>query len=131
MKNSRRIILGIVATTLICVVAMASCTYKSKSGVSPDVSFNKDIIPIFHNSCAINSGCHAGANNGNDYIDLRDSVAYATIMKKGLVNTSNPNASLLYYEVSAGLMPKEPYSQLSSSQVSLILNWIKQGAKNN
>lgn len=131
MKNSRRTIPGVIAATLVCVVAMASCTYKSKSSVNPDVSFSKDMVPIFHNSCAINSGCHEGANNGNDYIDLRDSVAYTTITNKGLVNTSNPNASLLYYEVSAGLMPKEPYSQLSSNQVSLILNWIKQGAKNN
>lgn len=71
MKNSRRIIFGGVAVMLVWVVATASCTYKSKSGVNPDVSFSKDIIPIFHNSCAINSGCHEGANNGNDYIDLR------------------------------------------------------------
>jgi len=99
--------------------------------VNPNVSFSKNILPIFHSSCAINSGCHQGANNNNDHIDLSDSVAYNTIISRTLVNTSNPNTSLLYYEVSTGIMPKEPYSSLSSSEVGLILDWIKQGAKNN
>ncbi|MBS1690437.1 MAG: hypothetical protein JSS96_17025, partial [Bacteroidetes bacterium] len=90
MKNSRVLICGVIAIALGCVMVMTSCTYKSRSAVNPNVSFSKDLIPIFHNSCAINSGCHEGANNGNDNIDFRDSIAYNTIMNKGLVNTSNP-----------------------------------------
>lgn len=122
---------GAVSVLLTIAIAMASCTHKSEDTLYPDVSFSKDVMPIFHSSCAINSGCHEGASNTNDYIDFTDTAAYNTIINKGLVNTRNPNASLVYYEISAGLMPKEPYSSLPDIQVNLILNWIKQGAKNN
>ena len=131
MKSSKTIICSVVAIVLVCTIAITSCTHKSKDDLYPTVSFSKDVIPIFHSSCAINSGCHEGASNTNDYIDFTDTAAYNTIIDKGLVNTSHPNASLLYYEISAGLMPKEPYSSLPDIQVNLILNWIKQGAKNN
>lgn len=110
-------------------MVMASCTHEQNVEVA--VSFKKDIQPIIRASCAINSSCHLGANNANDNIDLDSSAAYTTIINKQLVMVNNPSSSLLYVEVSSGAMPKSPYLSLTSQQLSLILNWIKQGAANN
>ena len=110
---------------------MISCSRSGQSVAVPAVSFSTDILPIFNASCTIGSGCHIGSYNFNDHIDLTDSVAYNTIISKNLVNTGTPEASLLYAQVSVGIMPKYPYSRLPTAQISLILNWIKQGAKNN
>ncbi len=120
----------IIAMILFSVVVMISCTHKPQE-VAPAVSFSVDIIPIFKASCAINGSCHLGANSANDEINFDSSVAYNTIVSKRLVITANPTASLLYVEISTGIMPKAPYSALSTSQINLILDWIKQGASNN
>ena len=115
---------------LFVVVVLASCTHKTQT-VTPTVSFTADIIPIFKTSCAINGSCHLGANSANDQVNLDSGAAYSTIVSKHLVSTGAPTASLLYYEVNSGTMPKAPYSHLSQAQISLILEWIEQGALNN
>ena len=113
-------------------MVMISCTNTKKNNtVTPSVSFSKDIVPIFTTSCAINSSCHSGSKNTGDNVDLDSSAAYSSIAAKQLVMVSNPAASLLYVEISSGIMPKAPNSPLSASQISLVLTWIKQGAQNN
>ena len=129
MRNKRSIA-TIITTILFSVVVMVSCTHKPQE-VTPSVSFSADIIPIFKASCAINGSCHLGANGANDEINFDSSAAYNTIISKRLVATANPTASLLYVEISTGVMPKAPYSALSAAQINLILDWIKQGAGNN
>ena len=42
-----------------------------------------------------------------------------------------PAQSMLYSEVHSGVMPKAPYGPLPDNEVTLILNWIKGGGKNN
>lgn len=119
----------IIAAIVFSIAAMISCN--KNNDVAATVSFSKDIIPIFTASCALNSGCHSGSTNSGNNLDLDSAAAYNTIVSKTLVNTSNPTASLLYVEVNSGIMPKAPYSLLTTAQITLILNWIKQGAKNN
>ena len=121
----------ITITILFSIVMVMSCTSKSNNSAAPNVSFRKDLLPIFEASCAINSSCHVGASNLNDNVDLSDSMAYSTITSKGLVYPSSPAASILYNQVATGAMPKDPYAKLSAAQKDLILNWIQQGAKNN
>jgi hypothetical protein len=122
----------LVATTITAAFAavMAACTH-SPQVPQVTVSFSRDIIPIFQASCTIGSDCHSVANNANSNIDLSDNAAYSTIVSKGLVMVNTPVASLLYVEVSSGVMPKAPYLPLSQAQLSTILTWIKQGALNN
>jgi hypothetical protein len=128
MKNSR----SAIAAILFCIAAMVACTHsKTDNAVIPEVSFNKDIIPVLRSSCAINSGCHSGASNTGDNIDLDSASAYNQIISKQLVKTYNPTASLLYVQISSGIMPKAPYPLLSQDKINMVLNWIKQGAKNN
>ena len=130
MSNKKGIIITIVMI-LTGIITMVSCTHSSPT---PEVSFNRDIIPILTTNCTINSNCHAGANALNQETDLDSAAAYATIISRGLISTSNPSASLLYVEIagsSIAEMPKPPTPALSAAEQSLILNWIKQGAKNN
>ena len=128
--RSKKHILIFIAAALTGTAAMNSCTHDPQTVVTPAVSFSADILPIFRASCAINSSCHVGSYNLNDHTDLTDSLAYNTIIKNGLINTANPTASLLYNQVSTGVMPQPPNSPLSAAQVALILDWIKDGGKN-
>ena len=111
-------------------MAVLSCTH-SPQVITPEVSFSSDILPILEADCAINGSCHLGANNGNDQISLDTAVAYTTIAAKHLVAGGDPAASVLYSQVSNGIMPKSPYPVLDAAKIALIYNWIKQGAKNN
>ena len=131
MRNRKNGATSLIVTILF-IVAMTACTNKKgENEVTPTASFKTDIIPILTTSCAINSSCHSGATNTGDNYDFDSSAAYTTITGKQLVITSNPPESLLYVEVSTNTMPLAPNSPLSSSQVALILDWIKQGAQNN
>ncbi len=130
--NNSRFIIAITALLACCSMAVISCVHGPL--VSPTVSFNKDIIPIFTANCTINSNCHIGASSLNKEVDLDSAIAYHTLFSRGLISTSNPSSSLLYVEVlgtTSALMPKPPAAALSAAQQSLILNWISKGALNN
>ena len=128
MRN-KKLLAAAIPALFFCIAGMVGCTHKT--GVVPDVSFNSAILPVIRQSCSINSTCHIGASNANGHIDLSDSVAYNTIISKGLINLNTPASSLLYSEIETGFMPKAPYAALSKSQQTLILDWIEQGAKDN
>ena len=119
----------LIAMALAGAMAINSCTHKAPA--LPPVSFSNDIMPIIQANCSINGTCHVGSYNDNGHIDLSDSVAYSTITSKGLISISNPTASLMYSEIQTGYMPKAPYGPLSANEITLILQWIQQGAKNN
>jgi hypothetical protein len=128
MKN-KPMVWMLTAITFAGVIAVSSCTHKND--VVPAVSFHTDILPVLRASCAVGSDCHTSASNANGHINFTDSVAYTTIVTKGLINISAPAGSMLYSEVHSGLMPKAPYGPLPGSEVTLILNWIKGGGKDN
>ena len=129
--SNRKSILIIITTILFSIVVMISCTKKSNNNEVANVSFSKDILPVFEANCAINSSCHIGSYSLNDHVNLTDSMAYNTIESRGLIVVATPAASILYNQIATGIMPKAPYSKLSAAQINLVLNWIQQGAKNN
>jgi hypothetical protein len=131
MRSKKNILLLAIIITPLAVMVMASCTHTAQIVPATPVSFKADIIPILRVSCAIDNTCHSGPLNSGDNIDFDSTAAYQAIIDKQLVILNNPAASLLYVQVSTGIMPKAPYSALPSAQVNLILNWIKQGAKDN
>jgi len=120
----------VITAILAGVVVMTGCTHQPQEA-TPQVSFARDLQPIFAASCAINGSCHLGANSANDQVNLDSSAAYATITGKGLAVAGNAATSVLYNQVSNGIMPKAPYSALPAAQVALIKNWIDQGCQNN
>lgn len=128
MKSKILILLSI----LILGTAFSGC-YKDilNPGQDPsappqDVSFSGDLQPIFTASCAL-SGCHDGVPGHKP--SLTAANAYNAIIAGGYVNTVVPANSVIYGEVKSGSMP--PTGALKPSDVQKILDWIRNGAKNN
>ena len=95
------------------------------------ISFSNEIVPIFTANCI---GCH---KTGGTPPDFSATNAYQSIQTKALTDTLNHESSLLYQRITKtgtigsakGIMP--PSGKMPDSNISLILTWIKQGAKNN
>jgi len=96
-----------------------------------EVSFTKDIQPIFNTHC-IDAGCHSGNNPAANF-NLEFSQSYAQLMKKGsgYVDIINPNYSLLYSQMNSVSNPMPPTGKLDDCTLNHVLKWIQQKAKNN
>ncbi len=92
------------------------------------IYFNRDILPIFVQNCAI-LGCHDSRTGSDGYI-LTD---YQKIIRKGLVS-GKPNNSEIYKVITSNnqkeIMPPPPSPKLSTKQINLINKWITGGIKN-
>ena len=98
------------------------------AAVAAEVSFAKDIQPVFTQSCM---PCHSGAADAKSKYVL---ASYDGVKGKGKdtvanVIASQPDASLLYTTLKDGKMP--PAGPLAAATVELVMKWISQGAKNN
>lgn len=91
-----------------------------------DVSFSKDILPIF-TTCA-HSGCHV---TGGKKPDLTAANAYASLQSGNYINTADPANSELYLWMSGKKALTMPPDGADSKDNAKVLDWIKQGAKNN
>lgn len=95
----------------------------STTSCDPDsIYFEQQILPIFQSNCS-QSGCH---NTKDKEADL-DLTYYGGIVAANMndvwekINKNEPS----------DIMPPPPYSPLSSAQIALIYDWMKQGLKNN
>lgn len=91
------------------------------------ISFQHEILPILVSNCAY-SGCH-------DVITAEDDIildSYENVMKE--VKPNDPNNSELYeYIIETDpddIMPPPPAAPLTNAEITLIENWINQGAEN-
>jgi len=95
------------------------------------ISFSSDIQPIFNTDCN-KSGCH----DGNNYDpNLTAGNSYDALFNTGDIDTTNAANSKIYIRITyptsnSKFMPKGG-SPLANSEISKILGWIQQGAKNN
>lgn len=120
-------------TALILVIP--SCTknttvYVDNSAeVTTDVSFAKDIVPIFSGKCSI-SGCH---NTGGHVPDLTADKAYNALVNGNYTDKSNPANSSVYLWLTGKKATAMPVGGPAnpSNLNQLVLAWIKQGTKNN
>ena len=91
------------------------------------VSFQHEVLPIMISACAY-SGCH-DAITAEDDVRLYD---YENVRKE--VSPGDPNDSDLYESITEtdadDIMPPPPASPLTSAQITVIRNWISQGANN-
>lgn len=128
--RKRPVALGIAG---VLVLGMIFLTYQGMSSVPKALanvvvahpSYQKDIAPIFQNSCLT---CHSAAVASGDYrLD-----SYANIMKKN-ITPGDPAASNLLSRLKGTAAPQMPVGQdpLTANQIKTIENWIKDGAKNN
>ncbi len=102
----------------------------AENGVK-SVCFERDILPVFQNSCAI-SKCHDAITAKEGY----NLTSYTNVMKSsGLVKAGNPVGSTLYHslttdQASEHFMPPKPYSPLGKAAIDSIYSWIAKGALN-
>jgi hypothetical protein len=99
-----------------------SCTHNADITNIPEVCFERDVLPVFQNSCAI-SGCHDGQGESHlsltNYVDISHSVVpgkpFSSPVYKSIIATWGENS-----------MP--PGQPLSMENRILIRLWIEQGA---
>ncbi len=92
-----------------------------------DICFENDILPIFQNYCA-KSGCHDVATAADEYI----LNSYSNIVARGVRpgNAANSKIYEVLTEDGDDRMPQQPNEPLTATQISLIAQWINEGAKN-
>ena len=97
------------------------------SGTPGNVSFAKDIQPILQTTCV---SCHGGDRISRG-LDMRTYASLITGSQNGaVVLPGNADKSLFIQSVESGQMPKRG-GPLTSSQISLLVQWVNSGAKNN
>jgi hypothetical protein len=82
------------------------------------ISFSTQVLPILNTKC---NSCHTAQ------APLMTATAGYAQLVPAYVNTTTPASSKLYINAASG----SHYAQVSSSQAAIILQWIKEGAKNN
>jgi len=109
----------LVIITLIAWIT--SCRHDADISNLPEMCFERDVLPIFSNSCAI-SGCHDGTGEGfalNSYSQIMNTVT-----------PYNPDKSQCYKAITStwgeGRMP--PDQPVSQEKRTIIRLWIEQGA---
>ncbi len=118
---------------LLSIVLVSSCQYDILVKPTPPppptdtISFVKDVEPIFNNS----SNCTACHNTGGQAPDLTTGNAFNSIISMGLVNTSDPASSAIYWTPDPDNSSSHTWKKYTDAQAQYVLKWIKQGALNN
>ncbi len=120
----------IVYVIILITLGLSGCYYDeipADIDIDREVSFSNDIVPILNQSCN-QSGCHA---SGDIDPDLSEEQAYESIVDDNLVDPDDPEGSDLYLHLTGTNLLMPPAGKLPDTQISLVLAWIKQGAKEN
>jgi hypothetical protein len=120
----------IILSTLLLGGLITGCYYDIVKPEDPNkpaatVSFSGDLQPLFNENCTT-SGCHDGSSHDPALIE---GESYNALKAGGFINTAIPEQSIIYIELNTGAMPTT--GKLPSSDIQMVLNWIKQGAQNN
>ena len=122
-KHTRRNSLLIFFTLFALGIVQIQCRHDGIDATLAKVCYQKDIEPIFQNSCGT-TNCHGGTRGKAGYIF----TDYASIMKA--ITPFNANKSKAYQAITGKafvqLMP--PSGALTEKERILIRVWIDQGA---
>ena len=92
------------------------------------ICFGRDILPIFITNCA-RGGCHDASSHQEGFVF----TSWETITSKDFT-PGDAEDSELYEKITEDdhdkRMPPPPYDPLTNEQITLIRNWIDQGAQN-
>ncbi len=108
---------------LVLVSCNKDCVEKS------NISFAKDIQPMFTQSCAL-AGCHSH-NDKASALDLSEVNAYVSLKQEGLTDSLQAERSMLYVRMNDKKNPMPPSGKLSKCDIMLVLQWVREGTKNN
>jgi mono/diheme cytochrome c family protein len=105
---------------------------KAETPATSDVSFAKDIQPMFSQTCM---PCHTGGKDAKGSYDL---TGYAGAMGPGKdpdanVLPGNADSSTLFLRLTGAVPPQMPIGRppFNADQLTTIKKWIDQGAKDN
>ncbi len=132
-----RVNVPIVFLTIVTTSLIIGCSQQQ-------VSFSKDILPVFNARCLV---CHDGKGEGSEKTDYL-TITYDDVMKGTkygpVVIAGDSMSSTLYRVISHQTDPKiqmPPHHNISlaegrseplkSEEIELVKNWIDQGAMNN
>ena len=106
------------------VTWITACTHTADLTGLPVVCFERDVLPIYTNSCAI-SGCHDGKGEAGPALNN-----YTNIVKT--VVPGDPGASSSYQAITStwGENKMPPDRPISLDNRTMIRVWIEQGALN-
>ncbi len=98
------------------------------SSITTEMSYAKDITPIFDKSCAL-SGCHA---SGAKSPDLTSANSYKALNGGSYIKAGDPDNSVLIQWLTGKKSPVMPLGAGPNQDINAkVYAWIKQGAKNN
>lgn len=131
LKRLIAILSGCIA---IVVFAITGC-YKTAtivvnpgSAITTEMSFSKDILPVFSKSCAL-SGCHV---SGGKPPNLSAANAYVSLTSGGYIKAGDPDNSVIMAWLTGKKSPVMPLGNGPDQDINAkVYAWIKQGAKNN
>jgi mono/diheme cytochrome c family protein len=123
------------SSRILAAATLASVVLSLSGCGQPDVSYQQHIQPILDRHCA---ECHTGTGPGVEASGFRTD-SYANVMTGTrfgpMVEPGDPLSSSLYRLVAGEVHPsiRMPHGQqqLSADEISLIREWIRQGARNN
>jgi len=102
---------------------VSSCTHNANIDNIDEVCFERDVLPIFQNSCAI-SGCHDGSGESDLVLTSFVSISHS-------VEPYKPFSSRAYQAITStfGENKMPPDQPLSLDNRTIIRLWIEQGAR--
>jgi hypothetical protein len=122
MKDERINLSLLLVISLATFGWIASCTHTPVIDKMQEVCFERDVLPIFKNNCAI-SGCHNGTGESDFALNSFVSISHAVVGGK-------PYSSRAYNAIistsGGNMMP--PGKPLSLNNRTIIRVWIEQGA---
>ncbi|MCE9529995.1 MAG: PSD1 and planctomycete cytochrome C domain-containing protein [Planctomycetes bacterium] len=113
---------GSLALPMVLVALVLACANQTARA---DVTFERDVLPIFNSHCL---SCHGGLHQ-KAKLDLRTAAStLAGGKNRKVVVPGKPEASDLWQSVHTDEMPKNPL-KMSAAQKEIIRKWIEDGAK--
>lgn len=122
MKKIKQFIPPGIVAIVIFIGLLFSCTHTANIDNLPVICFDKDVLPVFQNNCAI-SGCHDGISHEGRALN-----SYVSISRD--VTAGKPYASGLYQAIigTGGENRMPPAAPLSLTNRTIVRVWIEQGA---
>ena len=108
------------------VLALTASTTALAADRPPQVSFERDVRPIFKAACF---QCHGEEGNAEGGLDVRLVRLMATGGESGpAIIPGKSEASYLFERIRDGEMPPEESHRLSDEQIDVVRRWIDAGA---
>jgi hypothetical protein len=106
-------------------IGLAGLATPAFAQVGKNVSFSKDVLPIFQRRC---QSCHGIGNSAGLKLDSFETVSLGAT-SGAVIQPGAPDQSKLYTAVSSNRMPPAN-PKLTTAEKAIIRAWIFQGAKN-